>query len=753
MPLKINLKAVLIYAVFGAAMVFANGAVNGVPLALGIMSAMLLCGMNPIASPLLYALASIVNLNLLTSLISIFQAVFCGLVVFLYRRARKKIRFEAIVYVLILLAPYVAFAPPINGDFIIENQYILRTVAAVITVAFAVFCFKSVYAVLFRLERCRLKEDELVCLAVTFAVCGAGVIAIVGNTVYTCIFAGITVFAIRLTRSPAAIITALIAAIPCACISLDLTPVTAYVIICVAALIFAGAGRFASGTVAAACTALYLYLTNAFDCPAPLIVTYALILFFACLLPSLPRDRAMYNLKQRLTVTKDLTETAVTRSRRRTSERLYRISEVFREIECAFLKLDENINDDGARDKMLEQLKEKCCKNCERVKRCERTSVYNGFKRLIDAGSMKGKVNLIDLPSEMTTNCSRPSEVLTKLNGLLAEYRRYMTESENARSGRIMLARQARGIAEVMKGCAVDLNKVYNYGGAANEVKKALSAHGICCPEVYIDGENGGELCATVIGKINLDAFEKILSKTLNRTYLLKDKIVYDDKKSCLIFSAPPRLDAAFGVAYAIKSGEKVSGDTHSVIRINEHSFLMVLSDGMGSGEFARKVSEAAISLIEAFYRAEMPEDNILDTITKLLSFNRDERFTCIDIAEINLDTGRADFIKIGSPAGIILREGEIKILESNSLPLGILENLHPTVRTDRLQDGDMVVFMSDGITSAFPSATDLYEFLNEFKPLNPQNLADCILAGALDKTGHKVTDDMTVLCTRIFAN
>ena len=179
----------------------------------------------------------------------------------------------------------------------------------------------------------------------------------------------------------------------------------------------------------------------------------------------------------------------------------------------------------------------------------------------------------------------------------------------------------------------------------------------------------------------------------------------------------------------------------------------MALSDGMGSGEYARKVSEAAISLIEAFYRAEMPADAILNTINKLLSFNRDERFTCIDIAAVNLDSGRADFVKIGSPAGIILREGEIKILESSSLPLGILENLRPTVSGEVLKSGDIVVFMSDGITSAFPSSTDLYEFLQEFKPLNPQNLADKILAGALDKTGHTVTDDMTVLCTRIFEN
>ncbi len=239
----------------------------------------------------------------------------------------------------------------------------------------------------------------------------------------------------------------------------------------------------------------------------------------------------------------------------------------------------------------------------------------------------------------------------------------------------------------------------------------------------------------------------------MKRKYSLKDKLDFDGEKSCLIFGAPPAYDAAFGVAYAIKSGEKVSGDTHSVIRINEHSFLMALSDGMGSGVYARKVSEAAISLIEAFYRAEMPQDTVLNTINKLLSFNRDERFTCIDVAAIDLNSGRADFVKIGSPAGIIMRDGEIKVLESTSLPLGILDNLRPTVCTETLKSGDIVVFMSDGITSAFPSSTELYEFLEEIKPLNPQTLADKILAGALDKAKHVVSDDMTVLCTRIFDN
>ena len=755
MPLKINVKSVMMYVIYALCLVFANCALKGVPLSLGIMVSMLLCGTNIIVTPLAFAIASVVDLNYILSILSIVQAAFFALIVFLYRRFKRKIKFEIIIYCLIALAPYVVFAPWLGAnELIISNEYALRAIAAAVILIFGFFSFKTVYALLFKLQRCRLKEDELVCIAVTYAVCGAGMYSLISKAFYLCFAALAVAFSVKLMRSPAALIAALVISLPPAVAGLDLKPVTALIIICTAALVFINAGRAAASGVTALLTAAYMYLDKCFNCAVPLIAAYSLLLFTAFILPSLPKNETYENIKRRLLVCDVLPETAVIRSRRQTGEKLYRISEVFREIECAFIALDENVNDDGARAGMLRDLQIKCCKNCERQKRCAHTNVYTGFAKLIDSGAIKGKVNLIDLPSEMTVNCSRPADVLSELNIMLAEYRRYMTETENAKSGRKLLAEQARGIAEVMKSCAVELSaKREGFSEAAASVKKALSAHGISCPELYIDGENGNRISAVTVGKANVKAMSAVISEKLKRRYVLKDKIDYDSQKSCLIFGAPPRLDAGFGVAYAIKSGEKVSGDTHSVIRINDGAFLMALSDGMGSGEYARKISEAAISLIEAFYRAEMPEDNVLNTINKLLSFNRDERFTCIDIAAVNLETGRADFVKIGSPAGIIMREGEIKILESTSLPMGILENLRPTVCTEKLEAGDIVVFMSDGITSAFPSATDLYEFLQGFKPLNPQNLADKILAGALDKAGHVVNDDMTVLCTRIFEN
>lgn len=751
MPLKINTKSTALYLIYAVAVIFINKALSEIPFSLGLCFAALACGTNVIVTPLIYTLASVVHLNYISTLLRLFEGVFLGLVTFIYRRSKRKIRMEAAAYLVIALSPYIAFGKWNEQELnFIDNEYAMKGFAAVAVIVFTYFCFRTVYALMYRALRCRLKEDELICCAVVFAAFGVGVYNLCGSFVYTALAAGAIILSVRLIRSPAAFVFALIAAIPPSVLTLTATPFPVYLAASAAALLFAVAGRFAPSIIIAALSALYTFFTGGFDCPVVLIVFRSLLLFCTTAIPAIFSDKYLKGIKDKLLVKEVLPDTAVERSRRRTGEKLYRISEVFKEIECAFNALDDDVNDAASRVRMLDELKEKCCKNCDRAKLCAKTNVYSGFRKLIDSGCIKGKVSLIDLPSEVTVNCSNPTDLLLRLNSLIAEYRRFMTEAENARSGRILLADQAHGVAEVMKNCAVELCRTSGeYSELEKELKRKLSTHGIACPELYIDGESM-EILAVICGRTDLNAMTEILSEGAKRRYLLKDKLSYDNEKSCLIFSSPPRLDAAFGVAYAIKNGEKVSGDTHSVIKINEHSFLMALSDGMGSGEYAKRVSEAAISLIEAFYRAEMPEGTVLNTINKLLSFNRDERFTCIDIAAINLNSGMADFVKIGSPAGIIVREGEIKVLESQSLPLGILDSLRPTVCTEQLREGDIVVFMSDGITSSFPSSTELYEYLQGLKPLNPQNLADTLLNAAKERA-KSVTDDMTVLCTRIF--
>ena len=755
MPIRINVKSALMCIAFAAACIFLNGSATGVPMSLGLYFSLLICGGNLIVSPLIYIAASAVHFSLTAFLCSLAEGAFLLAITAIYRRTGKKIRFEAAVYAAMALVPFVTLSDWDAGGslYFIESGYAVRAIAAAVVLILFLFSYKSVYACIFRLGRCRLKEDELFCLAALFTGIGIGAINLAGQFAYCAFAAFVITFSVRFFKGPSAVLCALVLSLPPAATLLDITPVTAYIVISAAGLLFLRAGRAAPCAAACAAFCALGYFDGWYDHGLTLALVRAATIALCCTIAAIPSEKRITLLMDTLTVKKVLTDAAINRERERAGEKLFRISEVFREVECAFKGMDEAADEAGAKKRVAAELKERLCSGCERRQKCEKSVVYTGFYKLVEAGAVKGKVNLIDLPPAVTQNCTKPADVIHELNLLLAEYRRFMTEAENARAGRLMLADQAKGISAVLKNNAVELcREKRGAGEEERNIVKTLASCGIACPELYINGDEREEICAVIVGFADLNAMLAALWRATGERFQLRNKINYGGEKACYIFCRPPRYDAVFGVASIKKSGEKASGDTHSVIRINEHRFLMALSDGMGSGEYARKVSRTAISLIEAFYRAEMPEGTVLKTINKLLTFSRDERFACIDICSVDLNTGGAEFVKIGSPAAIILRGGKVKVLESESLPLGILDGLRPTVAKEKLCDGDMLIFMSDGITSAFDSTPELVEFLQPLKPLNPQNLADSLLAGALKRTGGKAEDDMTVLCTRIFA-
>ena len=143
----------------------------------------------------------------------------------------------------------------------------------------------------------------------------------------------------------------------------------------------------------------------------------------------------------------------------------------------------------------------------------------------------------------------------------------------------------------------------------------------------------------------------------------------------------------------------------------------------------------------------------ILDTVNKLLAINTEDDFTAIDVSVIDLKKCTADFIKYGSPYGFIVGNNGIRIVESNSLPLGILEELKPSVCTTNLDNGDIILLISDGIADAFSSINDLIEYLRSLTALNPQTLANDVLKKALEHAKGVKNDDMTALAVRIFKN
>lgn len=754
--LKYGYAAALFYAALFLAMLFLNFTMDSFePFSLALYTAMLACGLNVFASAGLFLLAGGISLSAGWIPFAVYacECVLLGGVFFFYARAKKNMRAELALWLLPAAGIFIwLFGQYVYGD------YIKALIAGAVIYILCFVMTGALRCALFRAGRCRLTAEELIFSGAAVAAAGIGFYKLAGAYAYEGAAILALLLSIGILKNANALCCAVVLALPetiaqsAVAGEAVLAPVAVFALYAGAGLAFFRAGKLPSALAVFLADVILRYLLHSFGgVPEGSFYLSLLTSLVPCFLYALLPEKLLgrWSEKLKLYGEKQLTRLAINTERAAAGEQLFEMSAVFREIENAFVSLDgDSENETGAEEAMEEALFNSVCAECENRQRCADTGMGEAIEKLVGIGAGKGKVSLLDMPARLSAECVNPSGLLFCLNKLLAEYRRHALELENAALGRQLLASQAKCVSEMLKELAVEQSRPF----AANaqkerELKTLLARAGVVCQEAMVTEEN---VCLTCAGNYDTKRVARTVEKLFAPAVLSKKRALAADK-FFYEFRKRPAFDAAFGTASARKEGESASGDTYSVLRIDERTFLMALSDGMGSGEYARRISDCTVSLVESFYRAKLPPSLILETVNRLLSFNKEESFACVDIATVDLDNGGADVVKIGSPLGFILSENKIEILESESLPLGILDGVKPTTLTKKLADGDTVLFISDGVTDAFGSSADIADFLQALSPRNPQALCDALIGEALAREGGKARDDMTAVAARLF--
>ena len=761
---KIEFLKIFLYLFCGAAMLcLAQIGNSAEPFSLALFYGMASAGLSPVWSAFFYILSSLPAWKLTVTLLYAGQAVLLCVGFYVQRRFLKKDFFKTgflpLLCLSLALGGFFSIAPFQSYTLPLKNLQIDSIVQRVI-IAAAIFLLSAIFSVamkalLHKLLKCRLRDDEMVFSLLMFVLIGVGFCRFFSINAYM----GMAFFVLLLfscaTKDATATVCAFVLSLPPFLVA-SLSPAR-FFLYGIAISLFIKSGRIAAVCALLAVFFCYGYVDGLYGYPTDLLVQSIL----SVLLPSLfflliptPFIREMEN---RLVFyrEKHLSRIAINRNRAAIGEQLFEVSSVFREIEGTFSALGCGEADEAARAYVCSCVIEEVCKQCPDRPLCLEQAGENALTSLIEVGCMKGKASLIDLPKNLSDVCNRQSELLYAVNRQLHDYTKYMTEAENAASGRAMLANQAKGVSEILRNLALEQSEPLRlYTDKERALNVALLGAGIVCSEVLVYGdEDNFTLSLITFGKADVKKIAAIASHLFDTEMIISERIALSQEKFCCILRKKPYFDAAFGVACAKKEGETASGDTHSVIKIDERRFMVALSDGMGSGEYARRISESTISLLESFYRAKMPSELVLSTINKLLTFNKEESFACVDIAVVDLNSGVADIVKIGSPVGFILSDNTVKVLENASLPLGILDALHPDSAEYELNENDVLLFISDGIADAFGSTTDLYEVLRTVPMHNPQQLADHLLQRALQAYGGIAKDDMTAVAVRLFKN
>ena len=720
------------------------------PLAFPLFFAALVCGMNPFLCTAGYLASSATALDLNATLSCAVQACFLLLICVIYKRCGRKMRFERAVYALVAQLPFVFLFPHTGYEFLPIPLIWQKVIIAAFLFLMSLLAEGALHALLFRAFRCRLSAGELAELTICWLFIGIGIVNVFTEPAFYFLSLSLVLLSVILLKNASAVPFSVVLSLPLACAHLSAIPLAEYAILSSIALLFVPYG---SPVSALSLTAGFLGIMF-FEGLYTQSVLEIVLTVLACALPAIAvsciPERVYRKAKNSLLFYREraLPRIAINRNRRAVGEQLYEVSALFREIENSFREKD---LPDRSGQQLREKLIDTLCKTCPNRRKCEEAHMREGMDKLIAVGRAKGRVNLIDMPAELSSLCGNSAGMLFALNKHLAEYRRYTAELESAREGRRLLAEQAHGVSEILRGIALAQSEEYVFSDEEQTLSAALAAAGVLSSEIFLYGEESNfTVSLTLQSEINGKKLCEIASKALRVPLSLAEKIPLTNDRACYVLKRKANFDASFGIASRSKEGQMASGDTHSILKIDERRFLVALSDGMGSGEEARDVSDQTLSLLESFYKAKMPSETVLSTVNRLIAYSAEETFSCLDLAAVNLDTGNADIVKIGSPVGFLLSGDELKILEGQSLPMGMLEAVHPATLRVNMKEGDFLIFMSDGVTSAFGSSADLCAYISELRPLNPQSLAEEILGNALGRYGGKAEDDMTVLAVKL---
>lgn len=217
---------------------------------------------------------------------------------------------------------------------------------------------------------------------------------------------------------------------------------------------------------------------------------------------------------------------------------------------------------------------------------------------------------------------------------------------------------------------------------------------------------------------------------------------------ACFVRRAPYTVQCA--ALCKTKEGETVCGDNALAFSADQAHYILLLSDGMGSGKDAFAQSCWTLTLLQKLLRAGLRAEGALGMVHSSLRLaNEDIAFATADLCSIDLWTGQARFVKAGALSSFILRGEEIIEVSAVSMPLGAVESPDVAAVSHTLKEQDILLLISDG---AYDQKDHLLFALQKHRSLPIDVLARRLMRAALPE-GEEPNDDVTVLVARFCKN
>ena len=400
---------------------------------------------------------------------------------------------------------------------------------------------------------------------------------------------------------------------------------------------------------------------------------------------------------------------------------------------------------------------QKCCGNCEHYKSCflgnidKKTLIDSLLFKAIEKSGLGGS----DLTNGTIAYCSKNQIMLSEINQTARLFLSYEQSVKKEDESKLMVAGEIRNFANIFQNFA----KIVENSSKINEklsktLKEALLNRMIDVKEVAISETDFGiksiDLVLTNEQALRREIPEAIFSITKLNTKMKKPKHMEFSGICLVTFEPVAKIKPEFCVSSRSKEGK--NGDTAAITKLSENKYFVAISDGMGHGENANKLSSMVLSIIRSLFEVGLDETLITNSINQLLLPVGLDGFATLDACVLDLDKNLCTFIKLGSSVSVIKHRDTSEVIACASLPIGIVQNVTPTISTKPISAGDMIFIASDGVVDSFQSIEIYKSFINDAKIFNLQKYLDEVVFDA-NYQNKLHPDDMTIIGINLLKN
>ena len=417
---------------------------------------------------------------------------------------------------------------------------------------------------------------------------------------------------------------------------------------------------------------------------------------------------------------------------------------------------------------MCERVCGKVCAECGNRDLClnrERMHTYGLVRDIFQAVEDCGTELNVEIKRKTQKNCVQAPKFLRSAVEVYKNEKQTMLWNQKMAESREGCAVQLDSFAQMIQHATRELDAgIFADEHLEKKIKGRLSKLGLkTLTTVFFVTEDGRyEIHVTTKAKkgqcITTKELAQIISECCGRNMVLgrEERPVLGSEYCTITCVEGAKYHTLQGVARIGKGCKKVSGDSFSMLDLPGGRQGVILSDGMGAGEKAYRESTMVVELLEELLNAGFPKETALQMMNTALVLGREEvRFSTIDMCVFDLYNGKCELMKAGASMTFIKRSDRVECIKSTSLPIGVVSKMEPDEETRTLEDGDIVIMVTDGVMDALPTGEQellMKMIIEGTQKTNPREIAQHVLEQVMECSGEVPLDDMTVLAVGIWS-